>query len=159
MRFAPVAQKRQNGTQKTVRTQKYQPMTRGFKILVVVWTAVLLASACEREPGAPSQAVQALEKVKRLYKEARDKVPEDPVEWAKEDIQRYGDWEYRIIVLADGEPSTLEERLNKLGEERWEVFWVERSDTDLRLFLKRPVKSYLRAVPLSELGKAISGGE
>ena len=117
---------------------------------IIACVTALVAVACERELGEPSQADRALEEAKRLYEQAKDKAPEDPVAWAKEDIERYGDWEYRIMILADGEPSNLEEQLNELGQERWEVFWVERSGTDLRLFLKRPAISYLlRSAPLS----------
>ncbi len=126
---------------------------------IIVCLTALVTLACEREPGEPSQAERALEEVKRLYEQAKDKVPEDPVKWAKEDIERYGDWEYQLLILADGEPSKLEEQLNEVGQERWEVFWVERSGADLRLFLKRPAISYLRSVPLSKLGRAISGGD
>ena len=134
-------------------------MKSRFSGLIIVCLTSLVVLACEREPGKPSQAERALEEVKRLYEQAKDKAPEDPVKWAKEDIERYGDWEYRIIKLADGEPSKLEEQLNKVGKERWEVFWVERSETDYRLFLKRPAISYLRSIPLSKLGRALSGGD
>ena len=79
------------------------------------------------------------------------------MEWAKEDIQRWGDWEYRVVVLPEGEARALEAQLNEYGEERWEVFWVDREGGNLKIFLKRPSKSYLRSIPLSELGKAISG--
>lgn len=134
-------------------------MKSRFSGLIIVCLTALVIMACEREPGKPSQAKRALEEVKRLYEQAKDKAPEDPVEWAKEDIERYGDWEYRIIKLADSEPSKLEEQLNKVGKERWEVFWIERSEADVRVFLKRPAISYLRSIPLSKLGRALSGGD
>ncbi len=120
---------------------------------IIVCLTALVTLACEREPGEPSQAERALEEVKQLYAQAKAKAPEDPIEWVKEDIDRYGDWEYQIIILADGELSNLEEQLNEVGQERWEVFWVERSRANLRLFLKRPAISYLRSIPLSNLGR------
>ena len=101
---------------------------------------------------------QALEELQRFVEEARQRAPEDPVEWAKEDLARYGDWEYRVVTLAELEADALEDELNELGQERWEVFWVERTDQGLNLFLKRPTVSYLRAVPFSEIGRAVSGG-
>jgi len=125
---------------------------------VLVLAAVLLAIGCERDPRAPSQVERALTEVKRLYEKGRDGAPDDPVEWAKEDFQRWGDWEYRIVVMADGDLASVETQLNELGKERWEVFWIERTDSGLRVFMKRSAISYLRSVPVPGLGKALSGG-
>lgn len=127
-----------------------------FSIVMVIAVAVL---GCDKRPGEGSQAERAMEELRGLYEKALEEAPEDPVEWAKEDIGRYGDWEYRVVVVPDAANDALETRFNELGAERWEVFWVERAEADLRLFLKRPAKSYLRSVPLSGLGKAISGAE
>lgn len=127
------------------------------QIFFLVLCAGLMA--CGQEPGEPSQADQAIEELRSLYEKALEEAPDDPVEWAKEDISRYGDWEYRVVVIADNEPHTLEAEFNELGSERWEVFWMERSGGDLRLFLKRPSKSYLRSVPLSGLGNVLGSGE
>ena len=129
-----------------------------FRITALV--AVLCAlTACNREPGEPSRVEQALEELQRLVEETRESAPEDAVEWAREDLERYGDWEYRVVTLMALEADALEEELNELGEERWEVFWVERTDQGLNLLLKRPAVSYLRAVPFSEIGRVIPGGE
>ena len=120
--------------------------------------AVCMFAACDREPGELSRTEQALEELQRFIGEVRERTPEDPVEWAKEDLARYGDWEYRVVTLAELGADALEEELNELGQERWEVFWVERTDQGLNLFLKRPTVSYLRAVPFSEIGRAVPGG-
>ncbi len=126
-----------------------------FAILLGV---VCMFAACDREPGELSRTEQALEELQRFIGEVRERAPEDPVEWAKEDLARYGDWEYRVVTLAELEADALEEELNELGQERWEVFWVERTDQGLNLFLKRPTVSYLRAVPFSEIGRVVPGG-
>jgi len=120
-------------------------------------SVVCMVAACSREPGEPSRAEQAFEELQRFVEEARDRTPEDPVEWAKEDLEKYGDWEYRVITLVEPGADALEDELNELGQERWEVFWVERTGQGLNLFLKRPAVSYLRAVPFSELGRVIPG--
>ena len=127
--------------------------------LAALFAIACLSAACSRDPGEPSRAEQALAELQRLVDEAREMTPEDPVEWAKEDLERYGDWEYRVVALAELEADALEEELNGLGQERWEVFWIERTDQGLSLLLKRPAVSYLRAVPFSEIGRAIPGGE
>ena len=114
---------------------------------------------CGQEPGEPAPTDKVVEELRSLYDKALEEAPDDPVEWAKEDIARYGDWEYRVVRLDDMGVGALEDELNKLGAERWEVFWLERSGKNLIAFLKRPTKSYLRSVPLSGLGKALSGAE
>ena len=114
---------------------------------------------CSQEPGEPSQMGKVIEELRSLYDKALEQAPDDPVEWAKEDIARYGNWEYRVVMLDDMRVGELEDGLNQLGAERWEVFWMERTGGNLIVFLKRPTKSYLRSVPLSDLGKALSGAE
>ena len=114
---------------------------------------------CGQETDEPSQTDQVIAELRSLYEKALEQAPDDPVEWAKEDIARYGDWEYRVVVLDDMGVGQLEDGLNELGAERWEVFWMERTGGNLIVFLKRPTKSYLRSMPLSGLGKALSGAE
>ena len=118
-----------------------------------------------KEPGTegkPSRATQAWKEIEKLYekaKEAGDTTPGDVVDWAKGDIQRIGDWEYRIVTVATAGDDVLEKRFNELGRDRWEIFWVERFRRgNLRLFLKRPARSYLKSIPLSGLSKLVPGG-
>lgn len=103
-----------------------------------------------------------MDQVKDLYEKAKGTSdPSNAVDWAKDDIKKIGDWEYKIVVIADLETASLEQQLNELGEDRWEVFWVQPSRTETRFFLKRTARSYLRHIPLSELGKILTpeGGE
>ena len=122
---------------------------------------VMLLSGCSDRTD-PSQTVEpsatdkALQQVRDLVDKARDADPGDAVDWATEDIKKIGDFEYKIITIPDLSNATIEERLNELGEERWEVYWMDKSGNELRFFLKRSAKSYLRAIPLSEIGKALS---
>ncbi len=103
---------------------------------------------------------QYWKKAKGLYekaKESGEKVPEDIKEWIKEDIKKIGTWEYKVVFLDTR--SNLEEELNKLGKERWECFWIDKRENGLKLFLKRPAKSYLKAIPTMYLLKLIPQGE
>ncbi len=98
-------------------------------------------------------------RAKELYEKAKqsgEKVPDDIKDWIREDIKKIGTWEYKIVFL-DAE-SNLEEELKKLGKERWECFWIERRENGLSLFLKRPIKSYLKAIPAKRLLKLIPQG-
>jgi hypothetical protein len=95
--------------------------------------------------------------VVRLYEMARDKgeqVPKDVYEWARQDLQRYGTWEYRVVKVSAG---AIEKTLNELGTERWECVWIEPAGKQLQLILKRPVRSYLRNLPLSQVLKLVPG--
>ena len=103
--------------------------------------------------------------IEELYEKAKETgrpVAEDAIEWTKEDVERIGDWQYRILLLPETADAELESQLNELGTERWEVFWVERRQEGLRLFLKRPARSYLKAVTEAEPWRLVpsdSGGE
>ena len=119
--------------------------------------AALFIAACDQRPGEPSQADKALQELKQLYEEAKEKAPDDPIEWAKEDLRRAGDWEYRVVSLPAENGESLEKQLNSYGSDRWEVFWVRDTGNTITIFMKRPGKSYLMSAPLSDIGKAVSG--
>ncbi len=130
------------------------------KRISLVLMFLFAGSACERADDAPSQVDRARQELERLYEEAMKRAPEDPVEWAREDLQRAGDWEYRVVVIPSAEDTALELELNQLGEERWEAFWVRDTQRGLTVLLKRPARSYLRLVPFSDISRAIApGGE
>lgn len=123
-----------------------------------------LVAACDREPGEVPAAEKALAELSEKYAELRDKYEqldkgEEAVAWAREDLGKIGDWEYKIVVVTDGDDAGLEAQLNELGNERWEVFWMERSGSGLRLMLKRPAISYISKMPFSYFGGAIGDGE
>ena len=127
------------------------------KLVQLAVISFFVTSCGQTLDDAPEQADQALEELKRYYEEARKKAPEDPIEWAKDDLERFGDWEYRVVSIPMGSSKEIEDRLNELGQDRWEVFWVQEITNALQVFLKRPARSYLRSVPFSDLGKAVSG--
>ena len=131
-------------------------MTCAVRIYLGVIAAVFVV-ACDQGPGEPSQADKALQELKQLYEEAKEKAPDDPIAWAKEDLQRAGDWEYRIVSLSAENSGAVEKQLNDYGRDRWEVFWVREEDRSITIYMKRPGKSYLMSAPLSEIGKAVSG--
>jgi hypothetical protein len=140
---------------------------RALRIGRVVPAALLsLAVACSGPGGddPPAGAAGADDsgpwaEVERLYEQAREAgetVSADAYEWLKEDLDHIGDWEYRLIV-ADPVEIELERTMNKLGVERWECFAVVPEGSSLRLFFKRPVKSYLKHIPISDLWKLVPG--
>jgi hypothetical protein len=128
---------------------------------LAVLAPLLLLLACGFDEGAPGRLPASLEElVEQLYQRAREageEVPPDAMQWAREDLERAGDWEYRVVRVEADDDAAIEARLAALGAERWEAFWVERSGAGLRIFLKRRAVSYLRRLPLSELGRLFPG--
>ncbi len=141
-------------------------MKNNFSIQTAVGLCILSAvlTACAREPGEPPATERAVAELKEKYAELRKQYEEldkgeDAVSWAKEDLENIGDWEYRIVELASSDVGELESGLNELGDDRWEVFWVERRGASLLLMLKRPAISYISRMPFSELGRIVGDGQ
>jgi hypothetical protein len=146
---------------------------RGVSVAV---TACLLSLAILAAPGAPGQQDDPAgpkrppetdpgpwEEVQELYeraKEAGEDVPKNVYDWSKSDLQAIGDWEYLVADLEESDAATLETKLNELGRERWEVIWIQPAGARTRFILKRPVRTYLQHIPLSQLLKLLpTGGE
>lgn len=109
----------------------------------------------EEEPGI-------LDHIRTMYetaKEAGEQVPEDIYDWARDDIGKIGSWEYQVVLIprTAGIPA-MEKRLNKLGAERWECYWVEKVPDGHRMYFKRPSRSYLKSVPVSDMLKLLPLG-
>ena len=144
------------------------PFPSGWVRVLGLTLLYVLASGCGRatDPPAtqaqqePSHTDRVLSRVEQLYEsaiEAGETASSDAIEWAREDIQKIGDWEYRVVTLPALSDSALEEKLNELGSERWETFWVERTGSSLRLLLKRPARSYLKSIRVSDLARILPG--
>ena len=126
-------------------------------------TALLAGCASDPDlPTSPDDRVAALkERVRELYQQAREsgqKVPKDALEWARQDLHRIGDWEYRIVDLPREDAQSRQARLNELGSERWEAFWMEPAGDGIRVYLKRRSRSWLEKLPLSELRRLVPSG-
>lgn len=128
-----------------------RPLTVGLALLIVV-------AGCGRERTEPSATDKALDELQAKYDELAGDKLDDPVQWASEDLENIGDWEYRVVDLSDGKTGAdLEAVLNELGDERWELVWVEETSTGKRAILKRPAVSWLSKIPLSRLGRMMIG--
>ena len=134
-----------------------------FVISVVL--LLLLSSGCSENAAPKSKSNKEnpyWKKAKELYEKAKESgeiVPEDMVDWTKEDIKKIGTWEYKIVFFDVESDSGLEEELNTLGKERWECFWIEKRENRLTLFLKRPTRSYLKAIPAGEIWRFLPQGD
>ena len=131
---------------------------------------LLLLPATAADPPATVEAqgntetesdISLWKQIQALYdsaKDAGDMNAGSVTEWLKSDYEGMGDWEYRVIEVSSKDTVMLEAELNEAGAERWEVFWVREGSGNFTFFLKRPKRSYLRSIPLTDLLKLIPGG-
>ena len=134
-------------------------MTR-YAFLPLLLTAALGGCASDADlPASPDDRIAALkQRVQELYQQAREsgqQVPKDALEWAQQDLRHIGDWEYKIVDLPREDPESRQARLNELGSERWEAFWMEPAGDGIRIYLKRRSASWLEKIPLSELRRLL----
>lgn len=133
-------------------------------LLLICACLVMMCSSCEKVDelkkstadridgtGIRQEIEQAYEKVKRTGVA----VPDNAITWAKEDIQKIGDWDYRVVRLEETKPDEIESRLNEYGRSRWEVIWIDARPKGKTLYMKRPTRSYLKHFPLREVLKTI----
>lgn len=135
-----------------------------------------VSAADKEEPKKPAteekakQAEEAeesyYEQLKKLIKELTDsgkeatekgkEMSEEAKEWVKKDFSKIGDWEYKQIRLPLHDLPNLAEKLNELGADRWDCFWVHQQGHDLHLLCKRPAISYLQKLGRVDIMKIIS---
>ena len=136
----------------------------GYWFLLVAVALAGCATDPETPPSSGDQVDAVKERVRELYRQAREsgqQVPKDALEWARQDLHRIGDWEYKIVDLPPEGPQARQARLNELGAERWEAFWMEPAGDGTRVYLKRRSRSWMEKIPLSELRRLlpVGGGE
>ena len=126
---------------------------------VLVGTALLslAMSGCESGSQEPTTAQRALDELQNKYDEILKSKVDVPVEWATDDLENIGDWEYRVVSLSFRSPEDLQNQLNEFGNERWEVIWLEESPGGFLAVLKKPSISYLSKIPLSQIGRIVIG--
>ena len=148
-----------------------------FRLALIAATVLALLSvgaitepitAAEPTHGTEPAPVEGEEKLSiweqvqvyyELAKESGANVPGSAADWLKQDYENIGDWEYKLVpISANDLPVQIETRLNTLGDDRWELLWVQPRG-DLQIFImKRPVRNWISTVPLTDLLKLISGG-
>ncbi|HEY5666185.1 MAG TPA: hypothetical protein VIV64_05635 [Gammaproteobacteria bacterium] len=127
--------------------------------LTCLLTGVSSAQEANGEEGAATDG--ALDDLVAAYEALAGMLgqgSEEAVDRVQSDIENLGDWEYRIVELPNESTEVMADELNALGDERWEVFWIEPAPVGLRVYLKRPSVSYLSRVPLTTLLRLLAIG-
>ena len=95
---------------------------------------------------SPSMSYTLLKALYEKAKAAGEQVPEDILEWAKSDVKKIGTWDYKIVSVSSESEEAIVNELKRLGNLRWECFWVEPIPGGKRFYMKRAVRSYLQIV-------------
>ena len=105
----------------------------------------------------PKGAASALEELQAKYDELAEGTLGQPVQWASDDLENIGDWEYKVVDISRWDAERMETELNVLGDDRWQVVWVDSLAGQRVVLLKRPAVSWLSKIPLSQLGRLVLG--
>ena len=106
-----------------------------------------------------SQEPSFWDKIKKKFEDAKSddkELSKKTKEWIKEDIKKIGDWEYKVVNIKYKSIDELENKLNELGNERWECFWVEEREEVVVFIFIRPKRSYLQKIPKGDLLKMLN---
>ena len=133
---------------------KYLAVALAFSLL-----SIPLLADPQDEPGDKVEE-SYWEQAKKMYEEliSDDRnLKEESKKWLSDDISRIGDWQYQVVVLDETDPVKVTEQLNKLGEERWECFFVDKLDGKLAFYFKKERISYLQKISELRIGRLIGG--
>ena len=92
----------------------------------------------------------ATDKYAETFEEGKD-LSGKSKEWLLKDLKNIGDWEYKVETFNLKNPKDLEIRLNQLGADRWQCFWVEGTKDGKTFYFKRTKLSYLSKIPTGAL--------
>ena len=110
--------------------------------------ATVPPGGAEPVPEADEKELSLWEQVQAYYelaKQAGEDVPGNAGDWLKQDYENIGDWEYKVVRTSTKEPAEdLEAKLNTLGDDRWELLWVQPRGGVQVFILKRPVRNSTR---------------
>ena len=140
-------------------------MTRQTVMMFFALAAITLQAGCGREDDTapatdstePSMTEKALKDLQAKYDELAGDRLEDPMQWAADDLENIGDWEYKVIELGSLPVAEWEETFNSQGDERWQMVWIDTTVSGRVAVFKRPSVSLLSKIPLSQLGRMMIG--
>ena len=113
-------------------------MDTRWKRLIPVCLLLAFSAACEK-----AQLSDLEKEAKEVVDGARMKAKELG-ELSEEEIQKIWAIEYKTIRVSHTEQSVLDEKLNKLGKERWDCYHVSEDGEGRVFYLKRRESNALR---------------
>ena len=138
-----------------------------FLLLILVFPLNLHA---EEEAAKESSAEDKNSSYEEYYEALRKKYEElvdesgkrssDAYEWVQKDFKNMFSWEYKVVTFSLEDEVKLNDELEKLGVERWELVQAvpHGAKEEARFFFKRRPKSYLKSIPLKDLLRLLPTG-
>ena len=127
-----------------------------FLFIFIVFCFVFpQSSAAVDEKGEEENSQRNLKDDYERMKKSGKQWSQNATEWIKKDIKKAGTWEYKIVTTKLDDLQMLEMELNRLGQKRWEFFWVEREEDKIIMFFKKTRTSYIRSIPAKEMLKLV----
>lgn len=99
--------------------------------LIALFVALGFAAGCQQAPLDDLRGG-----AQEVLDDARNRV-EAIGELSTEELREIWAIEYRTVVVADADMATLDERLNALGQERWDCYHVSEQEDGTVFYLKR----------------------
>ncbi len=131
-------------------------------ILIAVFSGVFSLSLAAEEIKAEKTEKKTeksyWDKAKEYYQKVSEKgleAGEEAKIWIKQDFEKIGDWEYKIISISSLDLVKMEKELNELGNDRWECFWQQKEKKSFIFFFKRQKVSILQKVPVGTVLKGL----
>lgn len=99
--------------------------------LIALFVALGFAAGCQQAPLDDLRGG-----AQEVLDDARNRV-EAIGELSTEELREIWAIEYRTVVVAGADMATLDERLNALGQERWDCYHVSEQEDGTVFYLKR----------------------
>ena len=117
------------------------------------WIQDQVQSGYQGGKEVTSQVGQTLTDLFQQAKEQGTTSANSLVDFVKEDYAKMGAWEYASLTVEDRKPDEVMESLNRMGREKWECFWVDKSAGQTTFYFKRSPRSLISKVPFKDLLK------
>lgn len=136
---------------------RFQRFALTLSFVVIAGCSGEPAESVNEDSPAPSVTQKTLNDLQAKYDQLAGDKLDNPVQWATDDLENIGDWEYKVVELGSMPASEWEAELNTYGDERWEVVWIDASAAGKVVVFKRPSVSLLSKIPLSQFGRMMIG--
>lgn len=98
---------------------------------------------------------QGIEKLSTISIDQAKTTVNKSLNLAKEDLQINGTWSYKVVKIEFSELESLENILNELGKEKWEMLQLIENNQNFILVLKRPNLSYIANAVKLAIGREL----
>ena len=114
------------------------------------WASGRIGDAASSSTQAASDAMNWAGTTFHSLKEQGLTTATDTSQWLRDDWKSMGGWEYKVVALDGG--AETEAKMNELGEQHWECFFVQPGGgtSGATFYFKKPSKSFLKDLPMRD---------